>query len=49
MVNFHTATPADYPDGFLIGASGILIIVIIIVTIIVITIIMITMVITKKG
>ena len=49
MVNFHTATPADYPDGFLIGASGILIIVIIIVIIIMVANIVITMVITKKG
>ena len=43
MVNFHTATPAVYPDGFLIGTQGSLIITIIdIIIIIIIIIIVIT-------
>ena len=52
MVDFHTATPAAYPDGFLIGTHGSLIttititIIIIITTTIVITIVII---IIKKG
>ena len=57
MVDFHTATPVAYPDGFLIGTHGslittITITIIIIVTIIIITttiVIIIVIIIIKKG
>ena len=33
MVNFHTATPADYRHGFLIGSLVIMIVTVVIITI----------------
>ena len=49
MVNFHTATPAAYPDGFLIGTHGSLIITIIIIIMLAINMMTMMMMMIKKG